>query len=384
MIVRIMPFLQRHIVPALKIILFLGCLQTTAESAPTTKQVTTAPVMADLNPTTHPGFVSSEFIFETAPFPSCHASTIVQQDHAMVAAWFGGTRERAPDVGIWVSRQVDGKWTPLVEVANGIQKEGPRQPCWNPVLFQPSQGPLLLFYKVGPTPRDWWGMLRSSSDGGKTWSEPTRLPDGFIGPVKNKPVELADGTIISPSSTEALGRTPGWVPHFEISKDFGKTWTKSAVTPNDPPHIINAIQPSILIHSDGALQAIGRTKEALVFQTFSHDHGQTWDALEFTKLPNPNSGTDAVTLADGRHLLVYNHNPLPKGRSPLNVAISKDGKIWESAMVLESDTGEYSYPAVMQDSQKNIHIVYTWHRKRIKHTVLDPTKLITGPLPEIR
>ena len=129
------------------------------------------------------------------------------------------------------------------------------------------------------------------------------------------------------------------------------------------------------------MQAIGRTKEALVFQTFSHDHGQTWDALEFTKLPNPNSGTDAVTLADGRHLLVYNHNPLPKGRSPLNVAISKDGKIWESALVLESDTGEYSYPAVMQDSQKNIHIVYTWHRKRIKHVVLDPMKLVTQPMP---
>src|SRR5262245_50426359 len=84
-----------------------------------------------------PGLVKSEFIFEAAPFPECHASTIVESESGLIAAWFGGTRERHPDVGIWVSRFVDGKWSAPVEFANGIQSPTNRFPCWNPVLFQP-------------------------------------------------------------------------------------------------------------------------------------------------------------------------------------------------------------------------------------------------------
>ena len=99
--------------------------------------------------------VKSEFIFERAPFPSAHASTIVETPDGLVAAWFGGTRERNPDVGIWVSRHSEKGWSSPVEVANGIQSDGTRHPCWNPVLFQPAKGPLILFYKVGPSPSAW-------------------------------------------------------------------------------------------------------------------------------------------------------------------------------------------------------------------------------------
>src|SRR3954467_12990394 len=67
------------------------------------------------------GLVKSEFIYESAPFPQCHASTIVESKGGLVAAWFGGTRERHPDVGIWLSRFADGRWSAPVEVANGIQ-----------------------------------------------------------------------------------------------------------------------------------------------------------------------------------------------------------------------------------------------------------------------
>ena len=98
-----------------------------------------------------PGLVKTEFLYETAPFRSCHASTIVEtKSGPLVSAFFGGTTEKHPDVGIWVCRLVDGKWTAPLEVANGVQADGKRHPCWNPVLFQPQNGPLLLFYKVGP------------------------------------------------------------------------------------------------------------------------------------------------------------------------------------------------------------------------------------------
>ena len=99
-----------------------------------------------------PGVISSEFLYETAPFPSCHASTIAETPRGLVAAFFGGTRERDPDVCIWVCRRVDGKWVAPAQAADGAQADGSRQPTWNPVLFQPHNGPLMLFYKVGPSP----------------------------------------------------------------------------------------------------------------------------------------------------------------------------------------------------------------------------------------
>jgi predicted neuraminidase len=323
-----------------------------------------------------PGMVNSEFIYEKAPFPQCHASTIVETKNGLVAAWFGGTRERNPDVGIWLSRHENGTWTAPVQVADGVQGENQREPCWNPVLFQSVKGPLMLFYKVGPSPSKWWGMLRTSSDGGKTWSEARRLPDGVLGPIKNKPIQLANGDILSPSSTEHAG----WRVHFERSSDGGQTWQ---VTPalNDGKEI-GAIQPSILIHKDGKLQAVGRTRQGKLFETWSDDSGRTWSKMSLTAMPNPNSGIDAVTLADGRHLLVYNHTT--RGRSPLNVAMSIDGKVWKAAAILESEPGEYSYPAVIQTADGLVHITYTWKRQRVKHVGLDPKKLVLRDLADVK
>jgi predicted neuraminidase len=325
-----------------------------------------------------PGLVKSEFIYETAPYPSCHASTVVETKDGLVAAWFGGTAERNPDVGIWVSRQVAGKWSTPVEVANGVASSTNRYPTWNPVLFQPKTGPLLLFYKAGPSPSTWWGLKMTSDDAGKTWSKPERLPDGILGPIKNKPVQLANGDILSPTSSEG---DAGWRVHFERSSDGGKTWT--ATPPLNDGKKIAAIQPSILIHPDGRLQALGRTRSHGVFEIWSDDGGKTWGELTATALPNPSSGIDAVTLRDGRHLLVYNHNPNYKGRSPLNVAVSKDGKTWQAALVLEDDAeapNGFSYPAVIQTRDGLVHITYTWRRERIKHVVVDPSKLELRPL----
>ncbi len=313
-----------------------------------------------------------EFLFVSAPFPSVHASTIAETRDGLVTAWFGGTREGASDVGIWVSRQVNGKWTPPVEAGNGVQADGTRYPAWNPVLFELRPGELTLFYKVGPSPREWWGMARTSKDHGRTWSAARRLPDGFLGPVKNKPVRLSDGTIIAPSSTESLDTPARWRVHFERSRDQGATWDIVRLPP-DAGAPIDAIQPSILTHADGRLQAVGRTRSGRVFETWSSDRGQNWSSLALLDLPNPSAGTDAVTLKDGRHLLVYNHTP--KGRTPLNVAMSRDGKTWRGVHVLESEPGEYSYPAVIQTSDNLVHITYTWRRERIRHVVIDPATL---------
>ena len=320
------------------------------------------------------GVVRSEFIYERAPFAQCHATTLAETKAGLVAAWFGGTREGNKDVGIWLARH-DGKgWSAPVEVANGVESPENRYPCWNPVLFQPANGLLLLFYKVGPSPSTWWGMLMSSEDGGKTWSAPRRLPEGIFGPIKNKPVALADGALLCPTSSEHAG----WRAHFERTADLGKTWTKTEAI-NDGK-AIGAIQPSVLFHPQNRLQALGRSRQGNLWEAWSEDGGKTWGAMKLMALPNPNSGTDAVTLKDGRQLLVYNHTA--KGRSPLNVALSRDGKEWLAALVLEDQSGEYSYPAVIQSADGLVHISYTWRRERVKHVILDPTKLSLRAMPD--
>jgi len=331
---------------------------------------------------TRPGVVLVEDLFTEAPFRHCHASTIAQTTAGFAVAWFGGPHEGNRHVGIWMSRFDGEHWTGPVEVANGVQHTSLRYPCWNPVLYQVANGPLLLFYKCGPNPRAWWGMRMESYDGGRLWTEPCRLPEGIVGPVKNKPLRLADGALLCGSSTE----TNGWRVHVERTTDLGLTWKR--IGPIDDPHGVNAIQPSLLVHRDGRLQLLCRSRSGQLVTSWSGDRGASWSPLEKTRLPNPNSGTDAVTLSDGRQLLVYNHTRrnegTPRGRQMLNVAVSSDGIDWQAALVLEKERGEFSYPAVIQSDDGLVHITYTWQRKRIRHVVLDPAKLELRPIPNGR
>ncbi len=323
--------------------------------------------------------ITQEFIYEIkdAKTPQCHASTVAASGDVIVTAWFGGTEEKNDDVGIWVSRKVGNKWSEPIEVVNGVQEDGSRFPCWNPVLFQPKNSPLILFYKVGPNPQKWWGLYLTSNDNGKTWSEPTRLPEGIYGPIKNKSVQLANGDILSPTSTEH----DGWKVQIERSRDLGKTWTSTGDL-NDGVEF-GAIQPAILFHPNNILQILSRTENEVITDSWSYDNGKTWSKMKSLGLPNPNSGIDAVTLRDGRHLLVYNPTKKNWGdRVPLTVAISNDGKIWNDFLELESVTNpetteeeEYSYPSIIQTDDVLVHIVYTWNRKTVKYVVLDPTKI---------
>lgn len=334
------------------------------------------------------GLLKAELIYplDKRPTPEVHASTLIETPEGIVAAFFAGTHENNPDVGIRVTRLVDGKWTWPEEIVNGIQNDTLRYPCWNPVLFQPLGKPLMLFYKVGPSPTTWWGMLTVSEDNGKTWSEPKKLGEvptigHVIGPVKNKPVQLASGKIINPSSLEYIvnGDEQNWKVYFELSDDGGETWRM--IGPVNDGVNFDAIQPSILTYSDGRIQAISRTKQNVLSQVWSDDEGETWGEMTALDLPNPNSGTDAVSLADGRQLLIYNHSTKsgdqPKGRNILNLALSNDGIEWKPVMTLENVPIEdgYAYPAIIQGSDGLVHITYTYNRRSVKYAIVDPAKL---------
>ncbi len=306
--------------------------------------------------------IASEFIYESAPFPSCHASTIVETKDGLLAAWFGGTHENNPDVCIYTAACIKGKWSTPMLVADGIESDTKRYACWNPVLFKRDNGDILLYYKVGINPREWWGMYKISTDQGKSWSVAQRIPGKLLGPIKNKPERLKEGTILYPTSVETK---QNWTVYMESSDQELNNWQKTEIDNNG----INAIQPTILFHNDGKIQLLCRTKEKRVAESWSSDQGKSWSPMQLTNLPNNNSGLDAVTLKDGTQLLIC--NPIEKGRNKLSVLISPDGKTWSDLIILEDQPkGEFSYPAIIQGSDGTVHLTYTWNREKIKYVHL--------------
>jgi predicted neuraminidase len=316
--------------------------------------------------------VSEKIVFTAPPFNNCHASTLVEsKTGALLLSFFGGSQEGKKDVSIWLCTLKKGEKPIPTIVADGIVSDTLRYPTWNPVLFEELKGKLFLFYKVGANPREWWGEYKTSDDDGRSWSLAVTLPKGILGPIKNKPIQLLSGVILSPSSIEEEnGR---WKGHIERSEDGGLNWSLIQLDTNKK---FDIIQPSILQYPNGRLQVLCRSKQGKVVQAWSNDNGKSWSKLSATELLNPNSGTDAVTLKDGKQLIVYNPDIPGKdwfnGRSKLSVACSIDGKNWKDIMVLEDgNKEEYSYPAIIQTRDGLIHITYTYDRKNIKHVVLE-------------
>ncbi len=349
-------------------------------------------VRAQVSHHTDPGVhVRSEFIFEpgSAPFAECHASTVVElRDGELMAAWFGGTHEGAPDVAIWTARYESGAWSKPLEVAREKNI-----PTWNPVLFHTTDGRLWLYYKAGPDTGSWSGARMWSTDEGRTWSKPERLPAGLLGPIRAKPLVLGDGTVVSGTSVEAYKTWAAWI---ERSTDEGATWKKigpivvteaqdKAEPPTPDPPMDSAelrakdhaprefegiIQPSVVQLSGEHLRlyARSRTLAAKVVVADSFDDGVTWTKTHFLDVPNNNSGLDAVALKDGRVVMIFNDTP--RGRSPLNLAVSRDGEHFRVFATLEQGAGEYSYPALIQDAKGDLEMTYTWQRRSIKHVHL--------------
>jgi predicted neuraminidase len=329
-------------------------------------------VMSDLcSADPREAIVRSGFIFEKAPFTSCHASTLVEASPGiLLAGWFGGTEEGAKDVAIWLSRFDGSAWSAVHKVASA---EG--VPCWNPVLFKTADGEILLFYKAGENPRSWSGLLRRSRDGGETWLEAELLPAGILGPIKNKPVQLMDGTLACGSSVESWRAWACWV---ELTRDHGKTWSKHGPI-EVPGNHYGLIQPTLFLTSQGNIRFLCRSTKSIgkICLAESMDGGRTWSSARPIDLPNPNAGIDAVRLRDGRVALVYNHTP--SGRSPLNIALSQDdGENWKQVLTLEDQPGEYSYPSVIEAENGMLHVAYTWKREKIKHVIIDPERLVSG------
>jgi len=321
--------------------------------------------------------------FVGSHFSSFNHSSSIAETHkgVLVVTWYGGSSEGDDDVSIWVSTNDGSGWTPRIEV-----DDGSGDATWNPVLFQPSTGPLLLYYKFSGSPSSWVGAVRKSYDDGKTWSERILLPRSddhylssyggrFVGPVKNRPIELPDGSLLCGSSTEH----EGWQVHMEIARgDYTNDF--ELIGPLGP---IEGIQPTFLVHDDGyqTIQALCRAPGSgrPTPTTWSYDGGQTWTSLSTISLET-SKGLHAVTINNLNqmknrwHILAYN----PSGRYPLRIAISQDGVNWDVAIdnVAPGD-GSMDYPTIMQTSDKMLHLVFSWsNHSKIRHIVLNPYVLL--------
>ena len=336
--------------------------------------------------------IKEEFIAKSF-HPFSHAPTIVEtrKSKRLVVGWFGGSKEGENDVSIWVNyKDKDASsWSKPHELDDGSGK-----PCWNVVMVQPKSGPLLAYYKIGGSVQDWQGYVRTSDDEGTTWSGRRTLPKSsarvhrfthgrFLGPTKNPPLELPDGTLLCGSSTEASG----WRVHMEIAGpgDYVGKFAMGASLKGE------AIQPTFLIHSDDykELQTIcrhhtpGDVNPPLTAR--SHDMGKTWGPLKNLKLEGVSpSGLDAVTItnlnSDKKRWFILGY---AKGddQQRLAVAVSPDGENWNEVLPELDYAGEKSemeYPTLIQSHDKLIHMVIAWgHSSKIKHFVLDPW-VLTG------
>jgi predicted neuraminidase len=338
----------------------------------------------------------AEPIFTNNPIaPSCHAATIVEVSPGVfLSAWFAGTYEGHRDVAIWLARCEQEVWGEPVKVC-----DEPDVSHYNPLLFRDKTNTLWLFYKIGVSVPTWTGMYRQSSDGGHSWSVPTMLPAGLIGPAKNKPITLSNGDIVCGTSHETWGSWACWV---EASADGGRTWTKHGpiVAPGSgkyeasgesvvsavwddtseqlvlPVHFSGVIQPTLWEYAPGRVKMLMRSTQRVgcVCASTSDDYGRTWSPTERLSIPNPNSGLDAIRLLDGRIVLAC--NPLPEGRTPLAVLVSEDnGVTWPRRIDLETGAGEYSYPSVIQAEDGRVHVVATHRRVQIFHYIVDPREL---------
>jgi predicted neuraminidase len=327
--------------------------------------------------------------------PSCHAATIVEAaPGTLLAAWFAGSHEGHPDVAIWLARYQNGAWGEPIVVA-----DEPDVSHYNPLLFRDRTGALWLFYKIGLSVPTWTGMYLQSYDGGRTWAAPVMLPAGLIGPAKNKPITLSNADILCGTSHETWGSWACWV---EASSDSGRSWTKHGpiVAPGAnthesasdtvvsavwdeasgklilPRHFAGVIQPTLWEYAPGRVKMLMRSTQRVgcVCAASSDDYGRTWSQSERMAIPNPNSGLDAVRLRDGRIALAC--NPVPEGRSPLAVLVSRDnGTTWPQRFDLETGAGEYSYPAIIQAADGRVHVAATHRRERIMHYIFEPEEL---------
>jgi predicted neuraminidase len=330
-----------------------------------------------------------ELVNPHSPQPVVHVASICElPDGQLAATWYGGSREGATDVAIYFATRPRGeqKWSPsraivtpdlaTRELGRAVRKVG------NSLIFCDETGKLWLLY-VTITAGGWSSSslnLTTSTDQGRSWAPSRRLT---LSPffnlselVKNGPIALANGGWAVPMYHELVGQFPELLWLSATADGFADT--KSRIVGGRA-----GFQPAVTPLSKNRAVTFLRdtTPRKRITVSRTADYGRTWSSPEALDLPNPDSGLDALRLADGRLLLAFNDSRT--GRENLRLAASTDdGCSWKRVATLaEESKTDFSYPFLIQTRDGNIHVVFTWKGKAIKHVVFNAAWLNTKVEP---
>lgn len=321
------------------------------------------------------------WICKSCETPRVHSATATSTiDGSLLAAWYGGTREGARDVQIYMStfqrvsktwekpRAIIGVDSAERDLSRYIKKLG------NPVLLTHPNGEIWLFY-VSVSAGGWSGSqvnLARSKDGGETWTTTNRfVTSPFFNVstlVKGRPFIYEDGTIGLPVYHELAGK---FAEILRIDTQ-GKLLEKNRISWGR-----QAIQPEIVSLGSGKLKAYLRDVSSTlrIWVTSSNDFGRSWERLTPMDIPNPDSAVAAINTYNNRTVLVV--NDLEAGRHRLSLYTKIDQGAWKRIKIIESalpTSGErYAYPYLTRDSDGMIHLFYTWNRKGIRHVYFSPS-----------
>lgn len=357
----------------------------------------------------------AELVFPLHPQHN-HAPGIVEcPDGSLLVSWYRGSGERsADDVAVYGARRAAGAqgWSepflladrPGFPDCNTCLMIDDQQQLWLfwPTILANSWESCLTSYRVsrdysGPAAPRWdrEGLVLLKPDGMDEWAIPlldqlARDWEGQLGPRQRaeiaearerlsnklyqrlgwqprcKPTRLPSGRWLLPLYTDTFSMSV-----MAISDDGGSTWFSGRPMPG-----FGNIQPAVLRRDDGTVVAYMRENGPLnkIRVSESADEGMTWSTVGTLDLPNPGAGLDAVRLANGHWVLVYNDTT--QGRHQLAISLSDDeGRTWKWTRYLERhDAGAYHYPAVIQGRDGTIHVVYSYFvegGKSMKHAALN-------------
>ncbi len=231
----------------------------------------------------------------------------------------------------------------------------------NPVLCSHNNELILFYVKIS----HYWDdakiycMKGEDLDTGK-WSAPKAIntPPGMM--IRHRPLKVGR-QLLMPAYDEKTMTTI----IYSISDDSCE-WEKYSDLDG------HYIQGDLIQINDKEIEIILRAAKdnTKVFRAVSPNNGKSWNKAIETQLPCPLSGVAAIKFEDGPTLVSYNHT-LKHKRSPisLNVSYNAGVNFFEKPLDIEESDTELSYPNMLIDEHKNIHMVYTFSRKKIKHIV---------------
>ncbi len=307
--------------------------------------------------------------------PTAHASSLLalpaNHSHVVLAFWFAGTKESAPDVGIAASGfdRAKQQWQPAHMVVNrhdlGHQLGFSVRRLGNPVAWLNAQGKVQLF--VVATGLGGWAASRivqlsqRSANSALSFDVVRVLPlswwwnTSFL--VRTAPLSLQDGGMVLPVYFE-LGLKYPVALRFDGLGSFKGMVRMSART--------HLLQPTLIAqnatHWLGLMRNQMTNSNIAVVQT--QDGGQHWHDVPDLGLVNPDASVAGLSLSSGQMWLA--HNSSPQSRQVLDLSYSMEGQQWQLVQTLAqgSGTDEFSYPALAW-ADNSLWVSYTHKRSSI-------------------